>query len=201
MHKLGYFIFVTALFLISLPMNAYGYSSETKEGLIADGTEFEMEYLVPTGERRDIDTISLNILKEDHYHGRVAVYKGITFTHAWGDMNRWGVKSNCDAYGIGPTYLARIGVMEWDNAAFFFDMSGALIFYNKNFPTNGDFYNFMWRIGPKFSCRIGEHRILNIGYILMHVSNGQLYWPELTGTEHNPAYNARGLSLTVVDCF
>jgi lipid A 3-O-deacylase len=201
MRKFGYLIFMTALFLISLPMNTYGYPSEAKEGLTAEKTEFEMEYLVPTGERRDIDTISLNIFKEVRNNGRVAFYNGITLTHAWGDMTQSGVKSDCAAYGIGPTYLVRIGVKEWDNAAFSFDMSGALIFYDKDFPNNGDFYNFMWRIGPKFSYRIAEYMILNIGYILMHVSNGQLYWPELTGTAHNPAYNAKGLSLTVVYCF
>ncbi|HBE77442.1 MAG TPA: hypothetical protein DDW65_06610 [Firmicutes bacterium] len=201
MHKFGYLISLTVLLLIGLPMNGYGYPSKAAEGLIADGTEFEMEYMIPTGERRDIDTISLNIIKEDHYNGSVALYNGITLTHAWGDMTRSGVTSDCAAYGIGPTYLVRIGVKEWNAAAFFLDLSGALIFYDKHFPSNGEFYNFMWRIGPMFSCRIGEHFLFDVGYKWMHVSNGQLYWPELTGTAHNPAYNAKGLSISIVHCF
>lgn len=206
MCKFGCFIFIIFLFLFGLPINTYGYQGEENRGLIIYGPEveleFELEYLVSTGNsNRDIDTVSLNILKESHDNGSVAFYKGITITRAWGDMTRLGVTSDCEAYGIGPTYLVRIRVMEGDNAALFFDMSGALIFYDKDFPTNGDFYNFMWRIGPKFSYQIGEHTLLNIGYKLMHVSNGQWHWSTMKPSEHNPSYNAKGLSLTIEHCF
>ena len=133
--------------------------------------------------------------------GSIAFYRGITITRAWGDMTRYGITSECDAFGIGPTYLMRIGLKQWQKASFSLEMSSALIFYDENFPTGGDFYDFMWRIGPKFGYRITEDILLIIGYKLMHVSNGQLYWPELKGTARNPAYNAQGWSISVVRCF
>jgi lipid A 3-O-deacylase len=202
MRKFGYFLFMLIFLLIGSSIYTYGYQESENRDLVAYKPEFEWEYLVPTSvSRRDIDTISLNILEESRSTAHVAIYKGITFTRAWGNMTRFGVTSDCGAFGIGPTYLMRIRVKKWDTATFFWDMSGALIFYNKDFPNNGDFYNFMWRIGPILRCQIGEHTLLNIGYKLMHVSNGQLYWPELTGTPHNPAYNAKGLSLAIVHCF
>jgi lipid A 3-O-deacylase len=200
MRKFGYLMFLVAIFLFGSSINAYGYQEEGNGGPVY-GPEFELEYMAPADEHcRDIDTISLNIFKESHNNGRAAFYKGIILTRAWGDMTRLGVTSDCAAYGIGPIYLVRLGVMKWNTAALYLDMSGALILWDDNFPTNGDIYDFMWRIGPKFSCQIGEYT-LNIGYKLMHVSNGQWDWSRMEPTEHNPSYNARGFSLTVVHDF
>jgi hypothetical protein len=52
------------------------------------------------------------------------------------------------------------------------DMSGGFIVYDKTFPAEGRYYNFMWRIGPRFIYKISENSSVNIGYMLMHVSNG-----------------------------
>ncbi len=202
MRKFVCLIFLLTLLVTGSPVTTFGFPEEEKGGLIAYGPEFELEYLAPTAERRrDIDTISFNILKEDHDHGRVGFYKGITLTRAWGEMTRLGVTSHCEAYGIGPTYLMRIGVKKWDKAALFLDMSGALILWDKKFPTNGDIYDFMWRIGPKFSYQIGKRTFLNIGYKLMHVSNGQWNWSSMEPSPHNPSYNAKGFSLAIVHSF
>ena len=77
-----------------------------------------------------------------------------------------------------------------------------MIFWNRDFPTNGTFYDFMWRVGPRLSCLIGEKTVLNIGYKVMHVSNGQWEWDGLKtdgkATEHNPSWNAKGITVTIV---
>jgi lipid A 3-O-deacylase len=130
-----------------------------------------------------------------------------------GDMTRNDVYSKCDAYGIGPTGMIRLRLMglnfmgysEGDVIELSFDMSGAVIFWNKDFPPGGDFYDFMWRVGPKLSCLIGAKTVLNVGYKWMHVSNGQWEWHGLktdgTATEHNPAWNAKGITVTIVTYF
>jgi hypothetical protein len=74
-----------------------------------------------------------------------------------------------------------------------FDMSGGFIVYDKTFPAGGKCYNFMWRAGPKFIYKINENTSVNIGYMLMHVSNGL--------KTHNPSYNAHGASLGFVTNF
>jgi hypothetical protein len=71
-----------------------------------------------------------------------------------------------------------------------FDMSGGFILYDKAFPAEGRSYNFMWRMGPRFIYKISENSSVNIGYMLMHVSNGL--------KTHNPGYNAHGVSLGLV---
>lgn len=202
MHKYTYLIMLTTLFLIGSPITTHGYHGEKKDALSAPGLEYELEYLVSTGNsNRHIDTVSFNLLKKSHQKGRLAFYKGMTITRAWGEMSRLGVTSSCEAWGIGPTYLMRINVKKWDKAALFLDMSGALIFWDTHFPTNGDIYDFMWRIGPKFCYFIDEDTVLTLGYKLMHVSNGQWNWSSMEPTDNNPSYNAQGLSLMIMHYF
>jgi hypothetical protein len=66
------------------------------------------------------------------------------------------------------------------------DMSGGFIVYDKVFPAEGRHYNFMWRIGPQLIYRVNETSSVNIGYMLVHVSNGF--------KTHNPGNDARGIS-------
>ncbi|MEN6620696.1 MAG: acyloxyacyl hydrolase [Smithella sp.] len=72
-------------------------------------------------------------------------------------------------------------------------MSGGFIVYDKTFPAGGRYYNFMWRIGSQFIYKISKDSSVNVGYMLMHVSNGF--------KTHNPGYNARGISLGFVTNF
>ncbi|HBF38606.1 MAG TPA: hypothetical protein DDW50_14965 [Firmicutes bacterium] len=98
-----------------------------------------------------------------------------------------------------------MGYSSGDVVALYFDMSGAVIFWNKDFPTRGDFYDFMWQVGPKLCCQVGEKTVLNIGYKWMHISNEQWEWQGLKtdfqATENNPSYNAKGITLTMVHYF
>jgi lipid A 3-O-deacylase len=210
MRKFCLCVLITTLLLIVVQINAFGYleNRDTQP-------EIELEYFTPQHEEdRNIDTISLNFQKVNYRNDFVSVYSGITLTRAWGDMTRRDVYSECDAYGIGPTGLIRLRLMglnflgynRGSSVGLFFDMSGSVIFWNKDFPTGGDFYDFMWRVGPKISCLIGEKTVLNIGYKWMHVSNGQWKWQSFCktsgkATKHNPSYNAKGISLTIIKFF
>jgi lipid A 3-O-deacylase len=210
MRKFCLLILITIFLLIVGPTNAFGYLENRDTQF-----ETELEYFSPLHEKnRDIDTISLNLQKVDYADDFISVHSGLIITRAWGDMTRRDVYSKCDAYGIGPSGLIRLRLMGLnflgysggDVVELSFDMSGAVIFWNKNFPTNGDFYDFMWQVGPKLSCLIGERTVLNIGYKWMHVSNGQWEWhnfceTDFKATNSNPSYNAKGITLTIVNYF
>ncbi|CQR74944.1 hypothetical protein SpAn4DRAFT_4301 [Sporomusa ovata] len=70
------------------------------------------------------------------------------------------------------------------------DMSGGVILYDKPFPAGGRYYDFMWRVGPKFIYKFNDNSSINVGYMLMHVSNGF--------KTHNPGYDAHGISFGFV---
>jgi lipid A 3-O-deacylase len=206
MRKLYLVAIITTFLLLSSAANAFGY-------LEAQDTqaELELEYFAPLHENsRDIKTATLNLQSVHYADDFLSVHSGWTITRAWGDMDRRGVQSSCNAWGIGPSGQIRLRLMGFnflgysggDLAELSLDMSGAVIIWNKDFPTGGDFYDFMWRVGPKLSCLIGEHTVLNIGYKIMHVSNGQWEWhdgkTDFKATDRNPSWNAKGLTITIV---
>jgi lipid A 3-O-deacylase len=200
MRKLICLLFVVELMLMVTPEISYGYEGEkdaVQSQTAMPKLEIESEYMAPVEESRQLDTVSLNLLlgNESFHNPQLAFYKGITITHAWGDTTRMGVTHENSAFGIGPVYLLRYQPFQWERASLSFDVSGGLIFYNEKFPAGGDFYNFMWRIGPKFTYQISDNLWVNIGYKVMHVSNGQ--WSDSVSTNHNPAYNACGISVSV----
>jgi lipid A 3-O-deacylase len=200
MRKLFCLIIVLVVFLMNSPENSYGYDGVAQEfkspQKIKSSQEIELEYMTPTSEkRRDIDTISLNIFNEYYNNNdRVSILGGITMTRPWGYIEESGEQKSF-AFGIGPVILRRYYLLQGDWAALSWDMSGGFIFYTKDFPYDGRWYNFMWRMGPKFSCRISDNSVLSIGYKLMHVSNGHL------SGHKNPAYNAEGFSLSIMKLF
>jgi lipid A 3-O-deacylase len=196
--KIIFLIFISCFILIYLPENSYGYDSA--ELRIVDSTlEIEWEYLTPVEKARQINTLTLDILRESSHGNYFSYYQGLTITRAWGNLEHMGMIKDTSAFGIGPVYLMKYEPFKWPHAALSFDLSGGLILYNQDFPTGGDFYNFMWRIGPKFSYKINDNFRFDIGYKLMHVSNGQ--WSNSPANSHNPAYNADGISLSFTNLF
>ena len=184
--------------LMGIPKNIYGFSGENNTDQAPSpesGIEVELEYLSPWEDARNIDTLSFNILKGSSVNDRMSFYKGITITRAYGNITHLGEVLNSSAFGFGPDFMLRYQLKQWNQATLSLDMSGSLIIYSDNFPAGGDVYNFMWRIGPRFICPLGNNFSLNVGYILMHVSNGQ--WSDNEETSHNPAYNASGFSFCI----
>ena len=192
------FVFLTLQVLLLLSIQtAYGKGATKEESASEEqiGAEhnlgFELEYYSPIRSKRKIDTTSLNIYfsKKQTRIDKLSLIKGITFTYGEGYIDRYNKVRNCEAAGIGPVFLLRYEPYRWDKLSLAFDGSGALIFYNDNFPVGGDFYNFMWRIGPTLTYQVNESTFFSLSYKLMHVSNGQ--------NARNPAYDAQGISLGI----
>ncbi len=161
--------------------------------------EIESESLTPLSANRQIDTVSLHILRGKDKPGdsRISHSKGVTITRAWGYTGHPGALRDNSAVGIGPVCLIRYKLYQGRRAWLSFDLSGGLIFYNDNFPAGGDFYNFMWRAGPKVSYPVNGHWSWNAGYKWMHVSNGQ----KSGGSGRNPGYDAAGFSFGLTRSF
>ncbi len=198
MRNLIYLIMAFNILLIGAAEKSYGYIQ--KDGTnqsIPMKSQFEREYdfMDSINHDRDISTVSLNLLKKTSENDKWSFCKGLTVTRPEGEISYKGEILESTAVGIGPVGLARYRLREFDKLSVSFDMSGALIFYSEKFPAGGRHYNFMWRIGPKFIYQISENFLINLGYKLMHVSNGSL------SGYHNPAYDSKGISLSLMKFF
>jgi len=157
---------------------------------------FGGEYLWPVERRRDIQTISFNALAGKEYFRKIHLspYGGITATYAWGNILQLNdsslqVRYENAAFGAGPVFILRFEPLVYKSFSLGGDFSTGVIFYSRNFPAGGDFYNFMWRTGPTIAWRISDNYSINAGYRWMHISNGQ-------GLKNrNPYYPAQGVSV------
>ena len=186
MRRLICLVIIINFFLIFMPGKSYCYADDSK-------VEMEWDYLTPHGAGNDIDTVSLHILKKISQAINRSVYRGITITRPHGDITLEHQNRDSSAVGIGPIYMIRNEKCYSDKFSAALDMSGGVIVYDKVFPAGGRHYDFMWRIGPKFIYKINENSSVNVGYMLMHVSNGL--------KTHNPGYDAHGVSLGFVTNF
>lgn len=179
-------VIVINFLLIFMPGDSYCYAANSKY-------EVDWDYLTPFSSDRDIDTVSLHVLKKISEVKNWSIYRGITVTRPYGSIK---LKQTHDssAVGAGPIYMMRNEKDLSGKLSIAFDMSGGFIVYDKIFPAGGRYYNFMWRAGPQFIYKISENSSVNIGYMLMHVSNGGI-------GGHNPSYNAHGVSASFVTNF
>lgn len=194
MKKIRYTVLVFVCFFLGFASSAYGLEdafSQTRESII----EVEMEYLLSIHKDRLLDTTTINILVPSDYfsYEHFSLYYGVTMTYVSGDIIEDGIRYNSTAYGMGPVLLARYEPFKSEKASLSLDFSGALILYNDSFPTGGDFYNFMWRLGPRFSFWVSKNTFLSLSYKWMHVSNGQ--------HTDNPSYDAEGFSIGITKTF
>jgi len=115
------------------------------------------------------------------------LYRGITVTRPYGNIFYENRLQASSAVGVGPLYMVRFEKSRSGKLTTAFDISGGLILYDKAFPAGGKQYNFMWRAGPRFLYKIDDNSSVNVGYMIMHVSNGL--------KNDNPSYDAYGLSM------
>lgn len=160
-----------------------------------------IEYLYPTEDSRDITTVNLNAYFRIKTIETInlSILAGLTSTYATGDiiqlegdLNEGTLRESKfenEAVGIGPGILLDLRLWHGSKFSLHLNGSGSIIFYNQDFPAGGDRYNFMWRSGPVLRYNIGNRRGIGLGYLWMHVSNGQGIGP------NNPSYDAQGLNL------
>lgn len=190
MRNLICLVVIINFLLVCISGMSYCYASDSK-------LEMDWDYLTPIAKTRDLDTVSLHILNKISETKDRSVYRGITITRVQGNIifKQQTQAQESSAVGIGPVYMVRNVKYRSGKLSAAVDMSGGFIVYNKKFPAGGEYYNFMWRIGPQFIYKFSPNSSVNIGYMLMHVSNG------LHFETHNPSYNAHGVSFAFVTDF
>lgn len=181
MRRLLCLVIVINFFLICTP-ESYCYAANPK-------LEVDWDYFTHVHfQDRYIDTKSLHVFEKISETKNRSVYRGITVTHPYGYLiNDQRQTRDSSAVGIGPVYMIRNEKHYSGKLSAALDISGGFIVYNRIFPADGRYYNFMWRIGPQLIYKMDKNSSVNIGYLFMHVSNGL--------KSHNPSYNARGVSL------
>ncbi|MDD4601398.1 hypothetical protein SDC9_11435 [bioreactor metagenome] len=172
-------VVVINFLLIFMPGRSYAADSNF---------EVDWDYLQPFTSNRDIDTVSLHILKKISETKNKSVYRGLTITRPYGYIDYTQQNQDSSAVGLGPVYMVRSEKDLSAKLSAAFDMSGGFILYDKTFPAGGRHFNFMWRVGPRFIYQMNENSSVNIGYMVMHVSNGGI-------GGHNPSYNSHGVSM------
>ncbi|SFM27400.1 acyloxyacyl hydrolase [Pelosinus propionicus] len=187
MRRLICFVIVINFLLIFIPGKSYCYAADPK-------FELEWDYLTPFTSNRDIDTVSLHIITKISEKNNKSVYRGFTITRPYGSIDLKKANQDSSAVGVGPIYMIRSEKEISGKLSAALDMSGGFIVYDKIFPAGGRYYNFMWRVGPQFIYKTSKDSSVNMGYMLMHVSNGGL-------GGHNPSYNAHGVSFSFVTKF
>lgn len=187
MRRIIYFAIAIHIFLSFVPANTYCSAAPSE-------IELEWDYVTSYRDDRDLDTVSLHILKETPKKVKNwSVYRGFTITRPTGSITLHEQEHSSSAFGAGPVYMIRNQKHYSEKFSAAFDISAGVIVYDKTFPAGGRWYNFMWRLGPKLMYRFNDNSSLHIGYTLMHVSNGL--------KSHNPGYDARGVSLGFVTTF
>lgn len=186
MRKFMYLVIVFSFLLTFVPGPSYCSAA-------ASQLELDLDYLTPYNGNRDLDTVSLHILKKISDERPWSFYRGVTITRPHGDVTISNQSRSSSAVGVGPVYLFRNEKKQSDKFSIALDVSGGLILYDKVFPAGGRHYNFMWRIGPQFIYKTGENSSLSLGYMVVHVSNGF--------KTHNPGYDGHGLTLGFVNKF
>jgi len=176
-------VFAMTVLLIFMPGKSYCHTAPSK-------IEIDSDYLTHASfKNRYINTVSIHILENISEKHNRSLYRGITITRPYGHIiNDNEQTKDSSAVGIGPVYMIRNEKKLSRKLYEALDMSGGFILYDKAFPAEGRYYNFMWRIGPRLVYKTGENSSINIGYTFMHVSNGF--------RTHNPGYNGQGLSVS-----
>lgn len=187
MRKLICIVIVINFLLICMPEKSYCYAADSN-------FELDWDYLTHTHFKdRYIDTVSLHILENITKTNNRSIFRGITITRPYGYIYDNQHNKDSNAVGIGPIYMIRNEKNVSGKLYEALDMSGGFVVYDKAFPAEGRAFNFMWRIGPRFIYKMSETSSVNIGYMLMHVSDGC--------RSQNPSYNAHGFSLGFVTNF
>ena len=186
LSKLICSVIIINFLLFGLPGKPYCDAADAK-------FELDWDHLTSIESDRDLDTTSLHILKKISETKNRSSYGGITITRPLGNITLDHQTRNSSAVGMGPTYLIRTEKYYSDKLSAALDISGGVILYDKAFPAGGRCYDFMWRIGPRLIYKINADSSVNVGYTLMHVSNGF--------KTHNPGYDAHGISLGLVTNF
>lgn len=186
MFKIIYLVLFTHLLLTAWPQQSICIAAAKTELI-------EFEYTTPIGNERDLNTLTVHSMQKLSTVNGHDLYRGFTLTRPRGDIFWEGQTLNSSAFGLGPVYMLRFEKPYSAKFAGAIDVSGGLMLYNKRFPAGGEYYNFMWRIGPRLLYRLNQTTQLQLGYTWLHVSNGL--------SKKNPGYDSNGISFGIMHNF
>ncbi len=211
--KNNYLILCVILYIL-LPVFALHGAEKNGNDLRSDADSnkkrqllYSMTYFYPIEESRNIRTANINAFYPFHEFEKInlSLYAVMTATYATGDITQLEgeleegtlreVNFENSAFGIGPGLSVDMGLLRVSKLSFHLNGTGSFILYNNEFPAGGDYYNFMWRGGPKIEFDFGRSRAIGLLFQWMHVSNGQG-----VGSQ-NPSYDAEGVALQFTGFF
>jgi len=182
-------------------------SSASDISAISDKSIFNIEYLTPTEDDRNIDTLNIDInmlltrfkmIDLSFYYGITATYVTGSITQLEGNINQGTLREasfDNSAYGIGPGLSTSLRLFDSNKIALLINLSGNLIVYNERFPAGGEYYNLMWRGGAVIEYKLDPTKSIGLSHQWTHVSNGQ------GATSENPSYEASGFGLRFMGIF
>ncbi|SFS72118.1 hypothetical protein SAMN02910357_01475 [Succinivibrio dextrinosolvens] len=152
-----------------------------------EGWDFQAEYLKHKKSNKHVDNYNLHVYKHFWNNDYLSFYYGGTATIANGYMNNKGIKDNSDAFGIGPSILGRLEFNPFGNFYTGLELGGTMRFFTKSHPAGGRAYDFLWRVGPRFSYKLNNDSAIGLSFLYAHASNGM--------SSHNPGYEMLGVNL------
>ena len=192
-------LFTHSAFVILFLWSIINYGQMLKQSTVLTKIEYSPEYIFSADNNKDIETISFNLIYGWEYSKNTALTlgTGMTITHAWGTISRWTTKNkkihfNNNTFGVGPVLFLKYEPYNYRNFSVSPELSGGVILYSENFPTGGDIYNFMLRIGSSINYRMPNKKYgISLNAKWMHVSNGKGAVPE------NPMYEGFGFGIAI----
>ena len=152
--------------------------------------EIQLDYLEHRGQRRHIDLYNLHVFRQYKEMHDMTLHWGLTLSRpvgSWAEKDRPDTELDSSAVGAGPAYMVRftkpLGT-HWEAS---FDVTGAVLVYNRVHPAHTRNYGFLWRVGPRLTYQFNDSNALSVAFLGHHVSNGQ--------KTSNPGYNGVGFSI------
>ncbi|MGZ3865103.1 MAG: acyloxyacyl hydrolase [Bacteroidia bacterium] len=203
--KKVYFILIFSLVSVSAALAQPGLDELTKDKYVSK-FNLQADYLPPTRYNNQIKTVSLHCLfwKKKYVENYVLLSAGLTATYGWGYSEQDKKVGDTlteiyiyktAAFGLGPIIQIEPTIVKYKRFSLVGEASGGIILYTNKFPYGGDYYNFMFRMGPSISYEFSKHNYFKIGYRWMHVSNGKGFGNQ------NPFYEAQGVGIGFVKMF
>ena len=167
------------------PLLFMGFSASAQTSCV-EGWDFQAEYLKHNKSDKHVDNYNLHVYKHLWNNEYLSLYYGGTASIANGYMDK-DEKKDSDAFGIGPSIIGRLEFNPFGSFYTGLEVGGTMRFFTKAHPAGGRAYDFLWRVGPRFSYKLGNYSALGLTLLYAHASNGM--------NSHNPGYEMKGVNL------
>lgn len=151
-----------------------------------EGWDFQAEYLKHSKSEKHVDNYNFHVYRHFWNNDYLSFYVGGTASLADGYVDKY-LRKNSDAFGIGPSVMGRLEFNPFGNFYTGLEVAGTMRFFTKAHPAGGRAYDFLWRVGPRISYKVGNYTSFGLSVLYAHASNGM--------GSHNPGYEMTGVNL------